>query len=86
MRRFTILEADGQYTGANELEDLIFAPATSSDYTVRFVRGSLAPVGYDTLAPWTDIPEELRNEVDGLMILKLYVTRDDLALFPNLKV
>lgn len=84
MRHFTILEADGQYNDDNALEQAMFA--AGDDYTIRFVRGSLAPVGYDTLAPWTDIPKDLRDEVDGLMILKLFITRDDLELFPRLKV
>lgn len=82
---FTILEADGQYND-NILEDQIFASERLQGCQVRFIRGALAPVGFDTLAPWTDIPEDIRNEVDGLMILKVYVTREDIALFPKLKV
>jgi C-terminal binding protein len=46
----------------------------------------LAVPGVDTLAPWTDVPEDLRKEVDGLMILKVYLTEKDMDLFPKLKV
>lgn len=81
----TILEADGQYTD-NLLENKLFASNLPPGVKVRFIRGALAPVGFDTLSPWTDIPKDIRDQVDGLMILKVYVTREDIALFPRLKV
>lgn len=82
---FTILEADGQYPD-NTLEETIFAPRPDQNYKVRFLRTALAPVGYDYLLPWSNIPKEIRDEVDGLMILKLYMTEEDVKLFPKLKV
>jgi len=82
---YTILEADGQYPD-NTLEDEIFAPREGQDYRLRFVRSALAPVGADWLKPYSEVPQEIREQCDGLMILKLYVTEADLALFPKLKV
>lgn len=85
IRTYTILEADGQYPD-NTLEDTIFAPQPGQNYKVRFLRTQLAPVGVDYLKPYDEIPKEIRDEVDGLMVLKLYLTEKDLDLFPKLKV
>lgn len=67
IRTYTILEADGQYPD-NELEETIFAPQPGQDYRVRFIRTALAPVGVDYLKPYSEIPKEIRDEVDGLMV------------------
>jgi len=82
---YTILEADGQYPD-NTLEEDIFAPREGQNYRLRFIRTALAPVGADWLKPYSEVPQDIREQCDGLMILKLYVTESDLALFPNLKV
>ncbi|KAK6396027.1 hypothetical protein LTR65_010137 [Meristemomyces frigidus] len=82
---YTILEADGQYPD-NILEDRIFNESPGHPYKIHFLRTSLAPVGTAYLKPWTEIPKEIRDEVDGLMILKLYLTAEDVELFPKLKV
>lgn len=82
---YTILEADGQYPD-NVLEETVFAPQPGQNYRVRFLRTALAPVGVDYLQPYTEVPKEIRDEVQGLMILKLYLTEKDLDLFPKLKV
>ena len=82
---YTILEADGQHA-ENILEDRIFNETPTHPYNLRFVRGTLAPTGTAYLKPWTDVPKSLRDKVDGLMILKLYLTEDDIELFPKLKV
>lgn len=82
---YTILEADGQYPD-NTLEETVFAPQPGQNYKVRFLRTALAPVGVDYLQPYTEIPKEIRDEVDGLMVLKLFLTESDLDLFPKLKV
>ncbi|KAK5131498.1 hypothetical protein LTR08_000892 [Meristemomyces frigidus] len=82
---YTILEADGQHP-EDILEDRIFNDSPTHLYKVRFLRTALAPVGTAYLKPWTDIPKDVRDEVDGLMILKLYLTEQDVELFPKLKV
>lgn len=82
---FTILEADGQHPD-NILEERIFNEAPGQPYKVHFLRTALAPVGTAYLKPWTEIPKEIRDQVDGLMILKLYLTAEDVELFPKLKV
>lgn len=82
---FTILEADGQHPD-NNLEERIFNEAPGQPYKVHFLRTALAPVGTAYLKPWTEIPKEIRDQVDGLMILKLYLTAEDVELFPKLKV
>jgi C-terminal binding protein len=64
---YTILEADGQYPD-NTLEETIFAPQEGQNYRVRFLRTALAPVGVDYLKPYSEIPKEIRDEVDGLMV------------------
>ncbi|KAI7240083.1 hypothetical protein KC330_g1482 [Hortaea werneckii] len=82
---YTILEADGQHPDS-AVEDIIFNESPTHSYKVQFLRTSLAPSGTADRKPWTDIPKEIRDEVDGLMILKLYFTAEDIELFPKLKV
>lgn len=82
---YTILEADGQHPDS-AVEDIIFNESPTHSYKVRFLRTSLAPSGTADRKPWTEIPKEIRDEVDGLMILKLYLTAEDIELFPKLKV
>jgi C-terminal binding protein len=47
---------------------------------------NLWPAGQATPKPWSSIPEELRERVDGIMLLKLRMTEEDVKLFPRLKV
>lgn len=68
------------------LEQQIFTANPTHPYNIKFLRTALAPVGVDTMQPWTDIPKEIRDQVDGLMMLKLFFTEKDLELFPKLKV
>jgi len=82
---YTILEADGQHADSL-VEDRIFNEDPTHAYKVRFVRGALAPYNTAERKPWSDIPKEIRDEVQGIMVLKLYFTAEDLKLFPKLKV
>lgn len=82
---YTILEADGQHPD-ELLEDRIFNESPTHPYKVHFLRAALAPLGASSYKPWTEIPKEVRDEVDGLMILKLFLTEEDIELFPKLKV
>ncbi|KAK5710698.1 hypothetical protein LTR15_012854 [Elasticomyces elasticus] len=82
---YTILEADGQYPD-QQLEEKLFNDDPTHPYKVRFLRSTLAPSETDVRLPWTDVPKDIRDEVDGLMILKLRLGEEDLKLFPRLKV
>ena len=68
------------------MEQDIFKPRADQDYTINYVSGALWPTGVPTARPWSDIDEKVRNEVDGILVLKMAFTEQDLALFPNLKV
>ena len=46
----------------------------------------LWPTGTPNPKPWTDIPEALRQRTHGILILKMWMSASDVALFPNLKV
>lgn len=82
---YTIIQADGLYPDSN-LEDELFAPSASQNYNVRYLQTYLWPPGTVTAKPWSAIPDEIRNEVDGIMVLKMRFTEQDLQLFPRLKV
>lgn len=79
------MEADGIYQD-DVLEQQIFNENASHAYKVNFHRGTLAPPGGEVMHPWTDIPQDIREQVDGIMMLKVYLTAEDMALFPKLKV
>lgn len=36
--------------------------------------------------PWSDMDKDLRDQVDGIMDLKMTFSAEDLTLFPQLKV
>lgn len=36
--------------------------------------------------PWSDMDKDLRDQVDGIMDLKMTFSEEDLTLFPQLKV
>ena len=67
-----------------ELE--IFKPHESQDYAVHYLQADLCRPGASSAKPWLTIDKELREQVDGLMVLKAYFTAADLELFPRLKV
>lgn len=82
---YTIIQADGLYPD-NSLEEQIFAPSPTQSYKLKYLQAHLCPPGTETAEPWSTIPEEIRREVDGIMVLKLRFTEQDLELFPRLKV
>lgn len=82
---YTIIQADGLYPDSG-VEHETFAPTSSQRYELKYVQTNLWPTGVPDPKPWEDVPEELRKEVDGIMVLKLPFTEQDLALFPSLKV
>ena len=84
-RTVTIIQADGLYPD-DELEKTLFAPRPGQKYKLNYVQSNLWPTGVPERKPWSDIPEELRNQVDGIEVLKMPFTEQDLSLFPRLKV
>ena len=81
----TILQADGIYED-DSFEKNLFAPRPGQNYKLNYVSGGLFPTGAPKPKPWSAIPEEIRNQVDGIEVLKMGFTRQDLELFPKLKV
>ncbi|KIV89402.1 hypothetical protein PV10_08965 [Exophiala mesophila] len=84
-RTFTIIQADGLYPD-DSIEQQIFTPTESQNYQVKYVQTDLWVPGTPTPKPWTAIDKVLRDEVDGIMVLKMGFTKQDLDLFPRLKV
>ncbi|RFU25344.1 hypothetical protein B7463_g10994, partial [Scytalidium lignicola] len=82
---YTIIQADGLYPD-NELEEQVFAPSPTQSYRLKYLQAYLCPPGTETAKPWSAIPEEIRSEVDGIMVLKAHFSEQDLQLFPRLKV
>ncbi|KIW53576.1 hypothetical protein, variant [Exophiala xenobiotica] len=56
------------------------------EYKVRYAQTFLWPPGEPLAKPWSAIDKELRDQVDGILVLKMPFTAKDLALFPKLKV
>ena len=52
---------------------------------VYYSQTGLWPTGVPDPRPWSAIPKETRDKVDGIMVLKLGFTARDLELFPKLK-
>lgn len=82
---YTIIQADGLYPD-DDLEKTLFAPHQGQNYNLKYLQTNLFPTGTPTMRPWSDIPEDLRNEVDGIEVLKMPFTAEDVKLFPRLKV
>ncbi|KAK5046888.1 hypothetical protein LTR84_007242 [Exophiala bonariae] len=83
--RYTIIQADGLYPDES-IEQNIFKPGESQKYEVDYKQTYLWPTGTPTRRPWSDVDKALRDQVDGIMVLKMGFTAADLELFPKLKV
>lgn len=81
----TIIQADGVYPD-NDFEEKLFAPLPTQNYKLQYIQTNLYPTGATARKPWSTIPEEIRNQVDGIEVLKMPFTEQDLELFPRLKV
>lgn len=68
------------------LEQALFNENPSHDYEVEYVQSDLFPTGVSSPKPWSAMDKSLRDRVNGLLVLKMAFTREDVALFPNLKV
>ena len=83
---YTIIQADGLYPD-NAVEEQIFAPSPGQNYyKVNYIQTYLWPTQATEQKPWSAIPEDIRNQVDGIEVLKIGFTEEDLQLFPKLKV
>lgn len=83
-KTFTIIQADGLYPDT-DYEQKLFAPSANQDYTLEYLQTDLCPTGVPNARPWSDIDPQLRERVDGILTLKMRMTAEDVALFPNLK-
>lgn len=68
------------------IEQEIFKPREGEQFLVNYQQTFLSPPGMADQKPWSEMDQELRDQVDGLMTLKMTFTAEDLALFPQLKV
>lgn len=82
---FTIIQADGLYPDTS-YEQALFAPSRNQDYTLEYLQTDLYPTGVPHPKPWSTIDPSLRSRVNGILTLKMRMTAEDVALFPNLKV
>lgn len=59
---------------------------TQHPHEVEYIQLELWPAGLAAPKPWSTIPEDVRERINGIMLLKLRLTEEDIKLFPNLKV
>jgi C-terminal binding protein len=64
----------------------VFTINRTRDYKVNYLQAGLFPPGSAAAKPWSSIAKDIRDQVDGIMVLKIGFTEQDLALFPRLKV
>ena len=82
---YTIIQADGLYPD-DDFENELFAPRQNQNYKLQYLQTNLWPTQAVEPRPWSSIPEETRNQVNGIEVLKLPFTEQDAELFPRLKV
>lgn len=93
----TLLAGAQRPSSANELsagmhlddtvEKAIFAAAPFHDYDIEFLRVNLGGInGTGEMKPVSLLSRELCERVDGIMVLRHYMTKEDVKRFPNLKV
>ncbi|OAP61599.1 hypothetical protein AYL99_03802 [Fonsecaea erecta] len=82
---YTIIQADGIYPD-DAVEQAIFTANPPHPYKLEYVSTGLFPTGAPVPKPWSSIPKDLRDRVDGIMVLKMGFTAKDVELFPKLKV
>lgn len=59
---------------------------TPHNYDVKFIRANLSPGGDGETKPISSLSDELCASVDGLMVFRHYLTKEDIARFLRLKV
>jgi len=100
-KEFVIIQADGLYpvslphritrVGADSqqddtIEQEILRANVPEDWKITYLQLDLFPMGVPTPKPWSAVPKDLREKVNGILVLKIGFTAEDLALFPRLKV
>ncbi|ETN41800.1 uncharacterized protein HMPREF1541_03737 [Cyphellophora europaea CBS 101466] len=70
----------------DKVEQQLFNEDPTHDYEVEYVQSDLWPTGVADMRPWSAMDKDLRERADGLMVLKMHFGKEDLELFPNLKV
>ncbi|KAL8278029.1 hypothetical protein RQP46_009661 [Phenoliferia psychrophenolica] len=81
----TILELEGMSEDSVE-EEAIFAAPPAHPYRINFIRAGLGPGGNTAVQPLSNLSDELCASVDGLMVFRHYLTREDIKRFTKLKV
>ncbi|KAM0751792.1 C-terminal binding protein [Meredithblackwellia eburnea MCA 4105] len=82
----TIIELEGMHLD-DVVEKKIFASAPFHDYEIEFVRVNLGGInGTGEMKPLTLIPKDLAERTNGIMVLRHYMAKAEIDLFPNLKV
>jgi C-terminal binding protein len=61
-------------------------PRDGEQFLISYKQAYLSPPGMADQKPWAQMDQDLRDQVDGIMVLKMTFTAEDLALFPRLKV
>lgn len=87
-KTFTILEAEGLYGDSEEYEAALRILQGPEHAQVTLLRAHPEQLSMADLVPFGQLKlsEEQRSSVDAILTLKLWVTKEDLAIFPNLKV
>ncbi|PWY75437.1 C-terminal binding protein [Aspergillus heteromorphus CBS 117.55] len=83
---YTIIQADGLYEDDTIEQQILNPPNKSHAYKINYQQTHLSPDGVPTYKPWSTIDKSLRDQVDGITLLKPSFTAADLELFPKLKV
>ncbi|KAI5476122.1 C-terminal-binding protein [Pseudohyphozyma bogoriensis] len=79
-----VLELEGMAPDGIE-EAAIFSAPPEHNFEVEFLRAGLGG-GDGPLTPLSTLSDELCARVDGLLVFRHYLTREDIARFTNLKV
>ncbi|KAM0748629.1 C-terminal binding protein [Meredithblackwellia eburnea MCA 4105] len=81
-----ILELDGMHPDTIE-EDAIFSAGPAHPYKVNFIRANLGPKGDgDEIQPISTLSDELCASIDGLLVFRHRLTKDQISRFTRLKV
>ncbi|KAF2122561.1 C-terminal binding protein [Lophiotrema nucula] len=82
---YTIIHAEGMWPD-DTVEHEIFKSKEGQAYYVNYVQTNLAPTVTEIPKHWSAIDKSLRNQVQGIMLFRLPLTKADLDLFPKLKI
>ena len=69
----------------DDFETKFFNENPTHDYNLEYIQTYLWPPGTPDAKTWSTIPKDLRDRVDGIMVLKMGFTAEDVGLFPKLR-